>query len=208
MSSRSLVRRAPRTRRPAARSSSRRASGAFTVTSGPRTGSHRASSILILAATGVATIMPQIPNRVNPSIVAKSTTNGCSPTFRPTSTPEPESGPEFLDRVVLAITVSQRTWTRIDVDGATVFEGPNKPGEVLRYAGQEEIRGRTGHGAALEVVYNGQDIGPLGERGEVVERFFTVSGQLTPTPTPTLTPTNTGVPTPTPRFTPTPEREQ
>ncbi len=131
-----------------------------------------------------------------------------SPTFRPTSTPEPESGPEFLDRVVLAITVSQRTWTRIDVDGATVFEGPNKPGEVLRYEGQEEILVRTGNGAALEVVYNGQDIGPLGERGEVVERFFTVSGQLTPTPTPTLTPTNTGVPTPTPRFTPTPEREQ
>lgn len=131
-----------------------------------------------------------------------------SPTFRPTSTPEPESGPEFLDRVVLAITVSQRTWTQIDVDGTTVFEGPNKPGEVLRYEGQEEIFVRTGNGAALEVVYNGQDIGPLGERGEVVERFFTVSGQLTPTPTPTLTPTSTGVPTPTPRFTPTPEREQ
>ncbi len=128
-----------------------------------------------------------------------------SPTFRPTSTPEPQTGPEFLDRVVLSITVTQRTWTQVEVDGEAVFEGMNEPGEVLRYEGVEEIFIRTGNAAALNVNYNGQDIGPMGERGEVVERFFTVGGQITPTPTPTITPTNTGVPTPTPRPTATPE---
>ncbi len=97
------------------------------------------------------------------------------------------------------------TWTQVEVDGEAVFEGMNEPGEVLRYEGVEEIFIRTGNAAALNVNYNGQDIGPMGERGEVVERFFTVGGQITPTPTPTITPTNTGVPTPTPRPTATPE---
>lgn len=128
-----------------------------------------------------------------------------SPTFRPTSTPEAPTGPEFLDRVVLLITVTQRTWTHVDVDGEAVFEGLTLPGEVLRYEGQEEIFIRTGNGAGLSVNYNGQDVGPMGERGEVVERFFTVGGQVTTTPTPTITPTNTGVPTPTPPLTSTPE---
>ncbi len=128
-----------------------------------------------------------------------------SPTFRLTSTPEPVSGPQILDRVVLSLTVVQRTWSVIEVDGEVAFEGASDPGEVLRFEGQEEIFVRTGNGAALDVNYNGQDLGPLGERGEVVERFFTLAGEATPTPTLTVTPTNTGVPTATPRITATPE---
>lgn len=128
-----------------------------------------------------------------------------SPTFRLTSTPATESGPQILDRVVLSLTVAQRTWSRIEVDGELAFEGASDPGEVLRFEGRDEIFVRTGNGAALEVNYNGQDFGFLGERGEVVERFFTLAGEVTPTPTLTVTPTNTGVPTATPRTTATPE---
>lgn len=129
-----------------------------------------------------------------------------SPTFRLTSTPEPEAAVEILDRVVLSIEVTQRAWVRIDVDGETAFEGQALPGEVLHYEGQEQVFLRTGNGGGLDVTYNGRNIGPLGDRGEVVERFFLVAGEATPTMTPTQTPTNTGVPTATPRptITPTP----
>jgi transcriptional regulator with XRE-family HTH domain len=127
-----------------------------------------------------------------------------SPTFRPTSTPAVEAQQPITDRVVLSISVQQPSWTRVVVDGETVFEGQAAPGDVLRYEGQEEVFIRTGNGAGLVVTYNGLEIGPLGERGEIVERFFTVEGQVTPTPTPTVTPTNTSVPTATPRMSPTP----
>ncbi len=127
-----------------------------------------------------------------------------SPTFRPTSTPEPGGGLGIMNRVLISVEVRQPAWTRIVVDGDTVFEGQAKPGTVLHYEGREEVFIRTGNGAGLLVTYNGQDLGPLGGRGEVVERFFTLSGPVTPTPTPTVTPTNTSVPTPTPSLTPTP----
>jgi hypothetical protein len=125
-------------------------------------------------------------------------------TFRLTSTPEPDDGPPILDRIVLSITVDQHSWTEIVVDGEMQFQGQALKGQVLRFEGREEIYIRTGNGAALLVNYNGQDIGPLGERGEVAERFFLVDGQVTPTPTPSPAPTNTGVPTPTPSRTPEP----
>ncbi len=125
-------------------------------------------------------------------------------TFRLTSTPEEDTAPQILDRIVLSITVDQRTWTEIIVDGEPQFEGQALKGQVLRFEGREEIYIRTGNGAGLLVNYNGQDIGPLGERGKVTERFFLVDGQVTPTPTASVAPTNTGVPTPTPSHTPEP----
>ena len=125
-------------------------------------------------------------------------------TFQPTSTPTPNLGVQFLDRVVLSMNVIQHTWMRVTVDGEIVFEGLVDPGVLLQYQGQETIGVLAGNAAALEINYNGQDIGSLGERGQVVERFFTVSGQITPTPTPTLTTTPTSVPTPTPRLSATP----
>ena len=135
---------------------------------------------------------------------AASATVEPSPTFPPTSTPAALAGPQILDRVVLIISVEQHSWTRIVVDGETVFEGQAEPGTVLQYEGRESILVRTGNGAGLVVTYNGQPLGPLGRRGEVVERLFTTGGQITPTYTPTVTPTNTSVPTPTPSATPQP----
>lgn len=128
-----------------------------------------------------------------------------SPTFRPTSTEGPAAGPQILDRVVLDIEVVQRAYVYVEVDGEPSYEGQVVPGDVLNYEGSQEILLKTGNGAALVVNYNGQDIGPLGERGEVIERIFMVGGYVTPTPTPAPTTTGTGVPTATPRatFTPT-----
>lgn len=155
------------------------------------------------AISGEELVPPEQESAVLAQLVG-SATIAPSPTFRPTSTPEPGSGLGIMNRVLVSIEVQQPTWVRVVVDGDTVFEGQAKPGTILRYEGREEIFIRTGNGAGLVVTYNGQVLGPLGGRGEVVERFFTLSGQITPTPTPTVTPTNTSVPTPTPSLTPTP----
>lgn len=129
-----------------------------------------------------------------------------SPSPEATETEAANDVPQILDRVALSIDVVQRAWITVEVDGEQAFSGQVEPGDVLSYEASQELRLLAGNGSALEVNYNGQDLGPIGERGEVVERIFTVSGQITPTPTPSLTPTGTGVPTATPRatFTPTP----
>jgi len=137
------------------------------------------------------------------TIIAHETVTA-SPTFQPTSTPVVRVGPDFFNRVALTIRVEQRSWTRIMADGAVVFEGQAEPNTVLQYEAAQSITILAGNGAGLNVSYNGQDIGLLGARGEVVEWLFTLEGDMTPTPTLTITPTGTSVPTPTPTRTPTP----
>src|SRR5574341_684719 len=137
--------------------------------------------------------------------IAGSATVPASATFQPTSTQVVEfTGPQVLDRVILRLSVEQRSWMRVTVDGVVQFEGQAEPGTVQNYEGEETIIVRAGNAAGLIVTYNGMELGPLGERGQLVERFYTTSGQITPTPTPTITATSTAVPSPTPRFTPTP----
>jgi transcriptional regulator with XRE-family HTH domain len=117
-------------------------------------------------------------------------------------------------RVVLSMDVVQRSWVRVDVDGETAFEGQAQIGEVLLYEGEDTVLIRAGNGAGLEATVNGQAIGPLGERGEVVERMFTPDGEIEPpagsgggvgpgddaelTTTPGGEPTSTPTPPPTP----------
>lgn len=122
-------------------------------------------------------------------------TGSVTPTFAPTSTPTPTTPPLASDRVRISFEVTQRNWLRVDVDGENVFEGLAEPGTILQYEGLQEVRVMTGNGAALDVTYNGVDIGPLGERGDVVEQIYTVGGLETLTPTPSPTVTNTPIPT-------------
>ncbi|GAB4474716.1 MAG: hypothetical protein Kow00124_14980 [Anaerolineae bacterium] len=135
-------------------------------------------------------------------LAASATLVTATPTFEPTSTPAPDTGPQISDRVVLTINVEQRTWAQIIVDGVVQYQGQAEPNTVIQYEGRQEIMVKTGNGAALRITYNGRDIGLLGERGQVVQRFFTTQGQITPTPTPAPTATNTPVPSPTPSATP------
>ena len=81
---------------------------------------------------------------------------------------------------MLDIAIEQRNWLAIEADGTQVFEGQVEPGDLLHYEAEERIDLRTGNGAGLIVNYNGQDIGALGERGEVVERTFTVTAVVEP----------------------------
>ena len=125
-----------------------------------------------------------------------------------------QSTPGLVNAPIQVYVVAiQRTWLRITVDGEVAFEGRVVAGSAYSFSGTKEIDLLTGDGAALQVVFNQQDLGILGAFGEVVNRVFTIKGVQTATPsilptstpaptspaTPSPTPTRTGVPaTPTP----------
>lgn len=96
------------------------------------------------------------------------------------------------------VTVRQRAWVRVTVDGEVVFQGRVLPGSAYQYEGEDTVEILTSNGAALQIFFNQQDLGTMGLFGEVVQRVFTVAGVQTPTPTVTPTPTST------PRISPTP----
>jgi hypothetical protein len=107
-----------------------------------------------------------------------------------------------------------RAWLQVIADEEVQFTGRIEPGQVLDFQGELLIELRTGNAAALQVTYNGRELGVLGDRNQVLVRLWDPEGELTPTPTisptatataaasatqpPTATPLLTGTATPTP----------
>jgi hypothetical protein len=117
-------------------------------------------------------------------------------------------------KVQVKLTSSERTYLRVMVDGKLQFEGRTDVGGTYTYNAGSQIEVVVGNAAALRVTYNTQDLGAMGNFGEVVDRLYTAAGIATPTATPrptstptprvTATATATGSLTATPSVTPTP----
>jgi cytoskeleton protein RodZ len=163
---------------------------------------------------------PGVPSPTAPSIAAvllAAPTDTFAPTFEP-GTPTPQSGAtlpvnlaptQALSSTVqipsggnqpvqVYITVNQRAWMRVTVDGKSQFEGRVIPGSAYSFAGKNAIEVLTGNGAALQIFFNQQDLGAMGNFGQVIDQIYSSQGVLAPTPSDTPTPS------PTPRFTATP----
>ena len=88
----------------------------------------------------------------------------------------------------LYIIAHDRAYLKITVDGFETFNGRIIPDNVYTYSGNESIDLLTGNAYALEVYFNQEYLGNLGDVGEVVSIDFTLEGLETPPPTPTSTP--------------------
>ena len=118
--------------------------------------------------------------------------------------------------VQVVVIAEEQAWVRVSVDYQVEFEGRMTAGTALPFDGNTQIEVLTGNGIAISILYNQNNLGPMGNFGEVVDRIYTVNAILnptaTPTPTPSITPTptitlrpsTTPRPSATPRFSPTP----
>ena len=98
----------------------------------------------------------------------------------------------------------ERTFMRVIVDGEEAFNGRVVPGTAYPFEAEQSIEVLVGSGAALRIVYNGQDLGLLGGQGQVANIIYFADQVITPTAQPTLTPTATLPATATPPATLTP----
>ena len=71
------------------------------------------------------------------------------------------------------MTLTERCWTEVTVDGKSVFEGIIEKGKTENWQGKESVVVRAGNAGALDVTCNGKKLGKFGDNGEVVERRFT-----------------------------------
>jgi cytoskeleton protein RodZ len=126
-----------------------------------------------------------------PLVIATPT---LEPTNTPTATPTRNAG------VVVEVNVIDRVWLQVTVDGQEL------PGELLEADQQREWEAQNsiymicGNAGGIEVTVNGNELGVLGERAQVVEKTWGPQGEITPTPgagetpepdtTPTATPTS------------------
>ncbi len=65
-------------------------------------------------------------------------------------------------------------WIRVRADSETVFEEVAPPGFSRTFEAGRVVGIRTGDAGAVSVEVNGQDVGPLGDPGQVLEKAYTL----------------------------------
>jgi cytoskeleton protein RodZ len=146
--------------------------------------------------TAVPTEMPTATSTVMPTVaVVVSSTSTSTPTSVPTSTPTSAPTSTLTPRVSAGVEVELRiveyAWLRVVVDGEEVFVGSLEEGTTRTWRGRESIALRCGNAGGVEAIVNGESLGILGKRGQVVDLEWLAEGVI-PTPeetTPTVTPT-------------------
>lgn len=95
------------------------------------------------------------------------------------NTPGKNAAPEQSPAVQLEIAVTRGDcWLEVVVDDELVlYETVQMGSELLKYEAAEAIRVVFGNAGAVEVRYNGIDLGVPGEMKEVVRKVFTGTGQ-------------------------------
>jgi len=154
------------------------------------------------------TLTPTVPSDLTLVPVDQNPIAGTStlPALNTTSIPTSNAN------VAVGVFAVERVFVRILVDGKIVFEGRMSPRESKLFEADQQIVILTGNAAALRITFNGNDLGFMGNNGEVLTLVYLITGVATPTatiqPTPTntvpVTPTLTPKPTTTPTITATP----
>ena len=143
-------------------------------------------------APSIADVLLASPTAsATPTLFLLTSTPALPPALLPQGTGVLEGGslPAFDEgKVQIYISVRQRTWMSVSVDGSVEFEGRVIPGSAYTFVGISQVEVLTGSGSALQVYFNQSDLGVLGTFGQVVNRIYTLQGILTPTPTITPTP--------------------
>jgi len=138
-----------------------------------------------------------------PSPSAAATDNGPSrttptplptPTVTPTAdiaaSPSPITSPTLVagEGIVLQLTVTEQCWVEVTLDGINNFRGMLNTGDEQSWQARREIILLMGNAGGVQVTVNGQFLGALGERQQVVEFAWGPEGQVTPAPTATASP--------------------
>lgn len=97
--------------------------------------------------------------------------------------------------IQLEIEAGQRTYLHVITDGKDAYVGRTNVGDKLSFGGEQLIEVTTGNAAAISIIYNQQNLGPMGALGEVMTVDYSELMILTPTPRFSPTPTATFRPT-------------
>ncbi len=83
------------------------------------------------------------------------------------------TGPDGVNRVVLNLSATEKTWLSITLDGKRIFSGVLEPSQTKTLTGSDLATMKVGNAGGIEVLWNGKSIGPIGPRGQVREVLFT-----------------------------------
>lgn len=95
---------------------------------------------------------------------------------QPAPAPAPVSGSD------VTATFSQDCWTEVKVDGNTVLSETVKAGSSLNWKGNNQVEVTVGNAGAVDITFNGQPQGKMGDVGAVVTKAFVAPNAQTQQP--------------------------
>lgn len=193
------------------------------------------AAVAVIAFVAIELIQQNDEDNPNNAFVLGDLPPTSTRTLAPTFTPRPtdNAGQPAISQnfdgtgVVITVEAQQRTWLRVITDGNVQINELVEAGNVMEYRSINEIVLSASNARALNIIYNGQQQGTFGSRGQAVDITFTTDDldiqtgpgfdpttEATDTATPTQdsrpatllaaqTPSNTPGPSPTPTNTPT-----
>jgi cytoskeleton protein RodZ len=93
-----------------------------------------------------------------------------TPTPQPTATPEPTTG------ISLTLKTTQRAWTKITADGKVVMQDLLEAGQERGFDATQQMIVLTGNAGGVILTLNQENLGTLGNVGQVIERTWNVQG--------------------------------
>ena len=88
--------------------------------------------------------------------------------------PQPAAAPQPETLSVVVSVDGDPSWLSVLADGRLAYEQIAQPGFSQSFEAEREVSIKTGNAGAVGVEVNGQDLGKLGESGEVLTRDFTL----------------------------------
>lgn len=74
--------------------------------------------------------------------------------------------------VVIIAKYTEQCWTSVVADGKQIYEGTPKGGESITWEAQKSISITAGNAGGIDITYNGQATGKMGQKGEVLVKTY------------------------------------
>jgi cytoskeletal protein RodZ len=87
-------------------------------------------------------------------------------------------------KVHVALSATEACWTRVTADGKILFAGLLAAGDSRLINATETVNVRAGNAGALAIKLNGNDVPPIGPKGQIRTVTLTLAGAQVRTPTP------------------------
>ncbi|AIF51725.1 RodZ domain-containing protein [Pelosinus sp. UFO1] len=84
----------------------------------------------------------------------------------------PPIAPVQKKPVILTAKYTDQCWTLITADNKIIYEGTPQAGETLTWEAEQNITLKVGNAGGIDIVYNGQPMGKLGVKGEVLVKTY------------------------------------
>lgn len=86
---------------------------------------------------------------------------------------EPEKPVKVYDGVEIVAKFKENCWISVKADGQVIFEGMAEKGKEETWNAKENMEITAGNAGGVELTWNGQNQGLMGEVGQIAERTFT-----------------------------------